>query len=647
MILRILLALMLFASFSTTALAQNYSIKDKKAIKLYEDAQSAYSNYFFVEAEELLKDAIGKADQFIEAHLLLAQVYADKNRNSDAIVSLENAVSIDPSYFPLAYYFLGEMYLLEGDYDHAEERFERYLATGIADNDKRDASSLGIASCQFARVALANPRDFNPINLGPGVNTADPEYYPCLTADDQTLLFTREVSHPQALRGRQEDFFVSASDGEKWLNARNISEINSLMNEGAPTLSQDGQVLIFTACEIEGNWGAGRAGLGSCDLFFSVKSGSLWSKPQNLGERVNSYSWDSQPSLASDGRTLYFVRGKSTPSGIKQQDIWVSRLGEDMVWGKPEKIKGEVNTPGEEESVLIHPDGQTLYFSSNGHPGMGGLDVFMSKLQADGTWGTPVNLGYPINTHGNENSLLVSASGELAYFASDREGGYGALDLYSFVMPEDLRPVQVTYAKGIVFDATSFKKLEARVQVIDLETGTVAAESYSNSKSGEFLVCLPVNHDYALNASREGYLFYSDNFSLKETGVSAPFEIEVPMEKIKTGSKVVMNNIFFDTDKYDLKPQSIVELDKLVEFLILNRHTRIEIGGHTDDVGGDAANQLLSERRAQAVVDYVASKGIEPFRLVAKGYGETQFIVPNTDDASRAKNRRTEFMVVE
>ncbi|MCB0760335.1 MAG: PD40 domain-containing protein [Flavobacteriales bacterium] len=643
-----LLGLIVMSMLCISMFAQpGYSINDKKAIKMYEEAQQAYNLYYYVEAESLLNDALSRNDQFIEAHLLLAQVYADKNRNAEAITSLENAVAIDPGYFPLAYYFLGEMYLIEGQYAESRASFTRFLDGPVRDVTQRDRATLGIASCDFAVEAMNNPVPFDPINLGPGVNTADPEYYPCLTADDATLLFTREVSHPMAMRGRQEDFFVSHSSGDQWEQATNIAEINTLMNEGAPTLSQDGQVLIFTACEIEGQWGDGRNGLGSCDLFFSYKIGNMWSKASNLGERVNSYSWDSQPSLAADGRTLYFVRGKSSPSGIKEQDIWVSHLGEDQVWEKPKRLPGAVNTPFEEESVLIHPDGQTLYFSSNGHPGMGGLDIFMSRLQPDGTWGTPVNLGYPINTNGNENSLLVSASGELAYFASDREGGYGSLDLYYFTMPEQFRPVPVTYAKGVVFDATSFKKLEARVQVIDLETGKVVAESYSNPKSGEFLVCLPADHDYALNASREGYLFYSANFSLTANEDATPYTLEAPLEKVRPGNKVVMNNIFFDTDKYDLKPQSMVELNKLVEFLILNRHTRVEIGGHTDDIGSEADNQLLSERRAQAVVDYVVSKGIEPFRLVAKGYGESQPVVPNSDDASRAKNRRTEFMVVE
>jgi len=325
----------------------------------------------------------------------------------------------------------------------------------------------------------------------------------------------------------------------------------------------------------------------------------------------------------------------------------VSKLDASGSWGKPDKIKGFVNTPQNEESVLIHPDGRTIYFSSNGHPGMGGLDIFVSRLQADGTWGKPENLGYPINTNSDENSLLVAADGKLAFFASDREGGYGDLDLYSFILPEAARPIPVTYAKGKVFDQLSFKELEARFELIDLETGELVVESFSDPVSGEFLVTLAVNRDYALNVSRPNYLFYSENFSLKGVKEGEPFFLKVPLQKIKTGSSVVLNNVFFDTDKFELKPQSRIELMKLVDFLQVNPSLRIELGGHTDNVGSDEANISLSQKRAQSVVDFLIQNGIESKRLSSKGYGESKPIADNANEAGRAQNRRTEFKVIE
>lgn len=634
---------------SSAAFAQpkpNYSIKDKKAIAFYEEGLRAYNLYEYSSAVDQLNRAIDRSSDFIEARLLLSQVYGDQNRVDKAIEQLESAVAINPNFFPTAFYFLGEMYMTTGDYQDAEKNFSTYLGSSPTDKEASKRARLGLESCEFAIEAVANPVPFNPENLGPKINSPDPEYYPCLTGDENTLLFTREVSNSQAMHGRHEDFFIASRDGDSWGDPRNVREINSLMNEGAPSLSPDGQTLIFTACEIEGAWGPDRTGLGSCDLFFSYKQGTRWSVPMNLGEKVNSYYWESQPSIAPDGRTLYFVRGRFTGRGITEQDIWVSKLAEDGVWQKPTRLEGEVNTPFAEESVFIHPDGRTLYFSSNGHAGLGGLDIFFSQLQADGTWGTPVNLGYPINTHNDENSLLVSASGEVAYFASDREGGYGALDLYKFDLPENLRPNPVSYARGTVFSSVSFKKLGARFQLMDLETQDIVVESYSNEQTGEFLVTLPAGRDYGLNVYRSGYLFYSDQFTLAESTSLDPFELEIPLQPIKEGSKIILSNIFFDTNKADLKKESMAELEKMIEFLALNPDVRVEISGHTDSVGSEDDNLDLSQRRADAVVEYLVNYGIDSDRLVAKGYGEKAPIADNETEEGRQKNRRTEFEIL-
>jgi outer membrane protein OmpA-like peptidoglycan-associated protein len=404
-------------------------------------------------------------------------------------------------------------------------------------------------------------------------------------------------------------------------------------------------ILIFTACELNGDWGQGRAGLGHCDLFFSQRQGTGWSAPENLGEKVNSFFWESQPSYASDGRTVYFVRGRKGQNGLDEQDIWVSRLGEDRSWGKPERLKGKVNTPYTEESVMIHPDGRTLYFSSDGHPGMGGLDIFVSYLDENGEWAEPINLGYPINTCNDENSLLVSASGEIAFFASDREGGFGDLDLYSFELPQHVRPVPVNYCKGKVYDKSSLKRLEAHFELIDLESGKLIVESYSDPLSGEFLVCLPEGKEYALNVNRPGYLFYSANVIPRNVSKDG-FSFDVPLQKIKAGSSIVLNNVFFDTDKSDLKPASKIELNKLVQFLSENPTLRVELGGHTDNIGSDADNLNLSERRAKAVVDFLVANGVTVDRLTAVGYGESKPLESNDTAEGRAKNRRTEFTIL-
>ncbi len=311
------------------------------------------------------------------------------------------------------------------------------------------------------------------------------------------------------------------------------------------------------------------------------------------------------------------------------------------------KVVGKVNTPGNEESVQIHPDGKTLYFSSDGHTGMGGLDIYVSHLQPDGSWGEAQNIGYPINTFRNENSVLVSTDGAIALFASDREGGAGGLDLYEFALHDRARPGAVTYVHGRVTDAFSFKKLEARIELISLDDGKLRADAYSDPVTGEFLVCIPSGKDYALNVNREGYLFHSENFSLKDHFDAQPYRRDVELKKLRKGAEVVLRNVFFDSNSSELKPESQVELDKLVAMLNATPAVRIEIGGHTDNVGSEEANLLLSENRAKAVVGYLISKGVASARLTARGYGESIPVDTNDTEAGRANNRRTQMTVVE
>jgi outer membrane protein OmpA-like peptidoglycan-associated protein len=350
--------------------------------------------------------------------------------------------------------------------------------------------------------------------------------------------------------------------------------------------------------------------------------------------------------MASDGRTLYFIRGTQAQDGIKSMDIYTTALQEDGTWSKPEKLGANVNTAYQEESVQIHPDGRTLYFSSNGHPGFGGLDIFVSRKEEDGSWGKALNLGYPINTGADENSLLVSADGEVAYFASDREGGLGDLDLYSFELYPEARPLAVSFIRGKVTDRTNGQPVEADVQLYDLATGKLATGAYSDPRTGEFLVCIPAGRSYALNASSEGYLFFSQNYDVATGTPKEPYTLNVPLSPLTAGSVIALRNIFFNTASYDLLPASNAELEKLVQLLRTNTTLRIELGGHTDNVGADAANLTLSDQRAQAVRDFVIAQGIDASRITAKGYGETKPVATNDTEEGRAQNRRTEVTVL-
>ncbi len=623
---------------------QDLSTRSKKAARAFEEAGQWFRLQDYDQAERELFAAIGADSLFFEAWVVLGELYEETGADDKAIAAYREAVRIDPHKYPPAFYYMGLIEYRNGIYADALAHLETYLTYGQATLTGRDLAEKYVANCRFALKAMDNPVPFQPVNLGGDVNTEFNEYFPCLTADNQTLLFTRLVDDPGSFTGRQEDFFISTRSGGEWQPAVNIGPpINTLYNEGAPTLSADGNVLVFTACESVNGYGEGRRGYGRCDLFISTRRGLSWSRPENAGVPVNSGNWESQPSLAADGRTLYFVSNRDN-----DYDIWMSTLDENGDWSLPEMLGGNINTSGYEGSVFIHPDNQTLYFSSDGHTGMGGMDIFYSRRDSTGDWGRPVNLGYPINTHKDENSILISADGGLAMFASDREAGFGGLDLYQFELYEEARPQYVTYLKGTVFDEETRAKLGARFELTDLETGEVAVRSFSNEQTGEFLVSLPTNRDYALTVSRDGYLFYSGNFSLRGSGTTAdPYLKDIPMKPIKVGETVVLRNIFFETDKYALKEASVIELDKLAGLLESNPGVSIEIAGHTDNVGTPDYNLELSRNRARAVYDYLAGKGIDPARLSYKGYGETSPVDTNDTEAGRANNRRTEFVVVD
>ncbi len=644
----IAIVLLLFVVGIQSCKAQNkYLTTNKKAIKYYEEGKGYYDQRKNELAELSLLQSIKQEPNFAEAELLLAYVYTENGDYAKAIDHYQKSVNINPNLFPEAHASLGMLQVESGKYTEAKVNLENYLKFTDSPLLMKSLAKSALLNCDFAIEALTHPVRFNPINLGEGVNSAMPEYFPALSADNKYLLFTRSLEDKSTFSGYNEDFYISKYDGNNWMGAKPLIGINSPNNEGAPTLSPNGQFLIFTSCEdpYEG-YGQGRIGLGSCDLFYAYNIGGKWTNPKNINAPVNTQHWETQPSFSSDGKTLYFIRGLKTRGGIKNQDIYTSELSESGVWSTPQKLSDVVNTNGREESVFIHPDGKTLYFSSDGHPGMGGLDIFMTQKQEDGSWSTPVNLGYPINTFNDENSFLVDAEGKFAYFASNREGGFGDLDLYKFEMPDNLKPDAVTYLAGKVYDAVSKEALPARFELIDLKTGKITVQSYADEVTGQYFVCLPINKDYALNVSHDGYLFYSENFTLTEGTITKPFEKNVAMNKIKVGESVVLKNVFFETAKFDLKEKSRVELDKLVAFLNKNANLKIELGGHTDNVGDKKMNQILSENRAKAVFDYLVKNGIGKERITTKGYGDTMPIADNNTDEGRSENRRTEFKVI-
>jgi len=639
-----------------------YSTVNKKAIKYYEKAIVCFNN-ISVETgkpdiegtENLLIKSLAKDSTFWEAYSLLSNLNIEKGDIKSAIFFRKKMMFSSNSVPIIEYYYLASMQIAVGNYKECLTNAKRYQQSPLADKRFMIKINRMIQNSLFALNAIKNPVNFKPINLGPSINSELPEYFPSITADDSTFLFTRRVNDISVSMGRQEDIFVSKRDeNNDWSNSTLISDvINSDFNEGAPTFSSDGQYIIFVGCETgakgDYEYGNGRKGYGSCDLFYSQNNGQKWSNPVNLGPPINSKHWETQPSFSSDGKTLYFVRGMTynrERRNPNNQDIYFSTILDDGTWSKPKKISSNINTPYREESVQIHPDGKTLYFASNGHPGMGGLDIYMSRMQEDESWSNPVNLGYPLNSFMDENSILISPNGDLGYFSSDREGGYGSLDLYSFKVEEKFKPLPITYLKGKVIDAETKTPLTAYFQLSNLDKGNVISQMQSKIENGEFLITVPNNIDFALHAEKEGYMFYSKNIYVDSINLSEDGFLIIELEKIKSGT-FILENIFFEKSESDLKQSSIVELNKVLKLMIINPEIKIEISGHTDSDGDNKLNLQLSINRAKAVVNWLIENNISSDRLFFKGYGETRPIEDNNSLLNKAKNRRTELTIIE
>lgn len=625
-----------------------FSTSDKKAESLYRDGFSAYVNRDYETALKHTEKAVERDPNFREALLLLGDIHSATGKYEKAVEAYQRSYAVDPQRSAKALVLMAGAEGALGRYGDAEKHYREYL------NYAKDPQTIALTRqnieiCAIADSLVKHPIAFNPQNLGPEINTAEGEYAPTIRTDGQVLIFTRRgmfanrsPSCPTP-NGQTEEFFMAQKNGPGWNKAVNMGQpLNTGCNEGAESISADGQLMFFAAAGREVN---GRV-YETLDLYWTRRKGTSWETPRNMGGTVNSGARETQPCISSDGKTLYFV--STRPGGYGGSDIYSSTLNDGGSWSKPENLGPTINTPGEEFSPFIHPDNQTLYFSSDHWPGLGNFDLFYSRRGANGKFRKPVNMGSPLNTPDDEYSLIVSADGKTGYFASTTlKGGYGDYDLYAFELPESARPVLVTYMKGTVTDASDKKPLEARFELIDLKTGEVVVKSMSDRESGEFLVSIPANRDYALNVSKNGYLFHSENFSLKEKITNEPYVKNVELTAIQKDVPVVLRNIFFETGSAELKPESRVELDKLVDLLVKNPGMKIELAGHTDNVGSKESNLKLSDNRAKSVSSYLNGKGIAADRLSTKGYGDTKPIDDNTTEQGRANNRRTEFKVTQ
>jgi outer membrane protein OmpA-like peptidoglycan-associated protein len=639
-----------FSASGQTALPGKYTSMNEKAIHYFENALKDYKAGNDKDALELLDEAEKKDPNFSEVYELRATIFGDHRELEKAIEQYKKLFEHNPRPHWESFLACASFELKIGRYEEAKTHIEQYLKAPYLDPDIELIARKELINCNFAIDAMKHPVDFKPVNMGPNINSKAHEYFPAISVDGKKFLFTRNFRTAGG-GASQEDFYMSEKKDSVWQLAQPVSEINTPYNEGAPAFSADGKIMFFAACSEgrgDADYGPTRKGYGSCDIFYSVLVNGHWSKPQNVGPPVNTADWESQPSFSSDGKSLYFIRGHiEKDHSTHDKYIYVSHINENGEFSVPVRLNDKINTPGQKESVFIAPDNRTLYFSSDGLPGMGGLDIYFSKLKPDGDWGEPVNLGYPINTCAPENSILVDPNGKVAYFASERSGGFGGLDFYTFDLPQNARPEIITYFKGKVYDAVSKKPLEASFELIDLATQKSLYTSLSERGSGEFFLTLTSSKDYALNVSKPGYLFYSGNFSLTNaTDKTKPFLVDIPLQPIDTGKVEPLKNVFFDSDKFDLRPESKAELDKLVSFLAKNKTLKIQLRGHTDDVGDKKKNLVLSQNRAKAVCDYLLAHGIEKERLLYKGFGDTLPVEKNDTPEHRQQNRRTEYKII-
>jgi outer membrane protein OmpA-like peptidoglycan-associated protein len=601
-------------------------------------------------------------------NLRIGDCYLNSGFKPRALAYLQKAYKLNPGIDPRIHYLLGRGLHLNGKWQEAIAEYRQAMpATGTKGTAvfTQDIQKK-IQECENGRKLVAKPIRVFIDNAGSGVNSPYPDYCPVISADESVLLLTSRRAgsmggekDPES-GGFFEDVYQSNREGSAWGPARNLgAPVNSNGHDATVGLAPDAQRMLVY---VEDNGG---------DLNESNLNGTEWTKPRRLSNRINTRSHESSAAFTPDGRSLLFVSDK--PGGLGSRDIYKIELegrGPAVNLGPP------INTPYGEEGVFLHPDGKTMFFSSEGHNSMGGYDIFKSTY-ANGKWSTPENLGWPINTPDDDVFFVISASGRHGYYSSFRDDGLGSKDIYQITFLGEEKPpllsqedqllasraqpvketqlappvpvsaAQVTILKGTITDAATKKPLEATIDVIDNSRNENIASFQANAQSGRYLVSLPSGVNYGIVVRHEGYLFHSENFDLPAGAAYSEVVKDVQLRKLDVGVKVVLNNIFFDFDKATLRKESSNELERLQKLLTETPTLRLEISGHTDNIGNAAYNKDLSQRRAKAVVDYLVQKGIVKTRLTFAGYGDTQPVSSNSTKEGRQKNRRTEFKVTD
>ncbi len=609
--------------FSQTKPANNRSKKN------FSKALNKYYQKDTLKALKYCNKAIKKDSHFTEPYVLKAEIFYAQKKYNIAIKNLKKVISIDSNY-NLIYYLIGNYYLKDQNYKNAIFFFEKYLKKSD-DQQTLEKASLKKNICKFRLNAINNPLDFKPIRLNNNINTKLNEYFPTISVDNKTLFFTKKQKKTKKNIYEREDIFFSNKINDKWQKAKLFSEnINSRFREGAHTISIDGKTLIFTRC----------TPTDGCDFYITKLKNKKWTTPKPLPSPVNSKFWESQPSLSPDGKTLYFCSNR--PGGKGKTDIWKSNFINGK-WDNPINLGDSINTSGKEMSPFIHFDNKTLFFVSDTHIGMGKFDIFFSKKTSDTTWSKPKNIGFPINTKNNEFRLVINATADTGYFSAKHDTNFNQ-DIFIFPIPKKIQPEKTLFLKAKIFSSNNKKIYADKIKMTNLDNNKTI---FKNNNIHNFTVCLSDKKEFSLNIIEKNYIFYSENYNLKNISDSVThYKINIFLKPIKEKSKITLKNLFFETDSYKINPKSFVELNELAEFLIKNPDLKIHINGHTDSIGNYDYNIKLSENRAHSVKKYLISKKISAQRIFCKGFGYTMPVANNQTPLGRKQNRRTEIIIL-
>jgi outer membrane protein OmpA-like peptidoglycan-associated protein/tetratricopeptide (TPR) repeat protein len=651
---RIKLLYLLILSFQLiayTLFAQNCGTKlSKKQLKLYTSALEFQEQKYYGAAKEKMYELIKQAPDYAPAQMMMGIFFLENpNPNiKSAQKYLDKSIKLCPDSTNYSKLYLGKIYYGSNNFGKAIEYFENFLDNPDKINNDEDFIEAE-NYLEYTRVSheiISNPVPFTPIKVE-GVSTKDDEYLPIISPDNDYALFTRRKKEFQK-RGLTERVVEKEIFTFTMRNKEGVFErgwelqhpFNQVENEGAATLTIDNNHLYYTVCTRNP-----KTNYLNCDLYQSHYIGGYWTDIQSLGEDVNQPdTWESQPSITSDGNTIYFASNRK--GGLGGYDLYKTDKKSDGSWSIPENLGPTINTTGNEKSPFIHTDSQTLYFSSDGHKGIGGYDIFYSRKVLINEWTKPQNIGYPINSFEDDIGFFVSTDGHLGYYASNRFDENNKWNLYSFSLYEEARPQKVLFIKGVVELERKETLVRANIELKNIETKAIT-EIPVDTLTGKYVAAILFNEDHVMTIKKEGFVSTSRYFSTEDTTLNKPKTVDLEVKEIKIGSEYEIKDIHFATDSYELDAEAEKIVDEFFTFLHDHYTIEVQIQGHTDNVGDEKSNLILSQNRAESVYNYLIEKGIQPDRLSYKGFGERKPVATNATQTGRLKNRRTVFLIID